>query len=50
MYFLILKETFVAIPTLIANSFDKVKIIKFKGQLSTVNVKVNCNVSLNNYL
>ena len=54
MYFLILKETFLTILTLIANvfswCFDKVKIIKFKSQTSAVNPTVNHNFSLNSCL
>ena len=54
MYFVISKETFVAIRTLVAIFFSwyfhKVKIIKFKGQPATVNPTVNRNVSLNEYL
>ena len=54
IYFLILKETFVTILTSVANffswCFDKVKVIKFKGQSSTVNPTVNRSAFLNNYL
>ena len=54
MYFLVLKKTFVIILTLVSNllswSFHKVKIIKLKGYPSIVNLTVNHNVLLNNYL
>ena len=52
--FLVLKETFVTILTLVANffswCFDQLKTIKFKDQPSTINPTVIRNPSLNKYL